>query len=185
MRALLARFKADVGADPLQVLVLLASFAVAAYAFYRASFGPLPARMAVWFVASILAHDLVLYPVYAIADNSWSILSRKARARVRLREPRVPVVNFVRVPIVFSGLFLLVFWGLISGQGGASFQYASDHPFLDYLTRWLITVGVFFGVSALLYAVTLGRHLRRDQAADIAAQRPYPAQAAGPAGPAA
>lgn len=173
MRRLLDRFKADVGGDPLQILVLLACFALAGYAFYRASFGPLPVRMLVWFVAAILVHDLLLYPLYALADRSWLLVSRRVRPRVRAREHAVPVVNYVRVPALLSGLFLLVFWGIISGQGNGHFQYASGHGYVDYLARWLITVGVLFGLSALLYALALARH-RGD---------PQPAEARPPARP--
>ncbi len=160
LREGLRRFEAVVGGDPLQVLVLLASFALAGYAFYRASFGPLPVRMLVWFVGAIVGHDLVLYPVYALADRTWLVFSRQVRVRVRAREHVVPVVNYVRVPALLSGLLLLVFWGEISGGGADSFRYASGHGYDDYLARWLISVGVLFAVSALLYAARLRRASR-------------------------
>jgi hypothetical protein len=150
------RFVADVGGDPLRLLSLLACFALTGYAAYRASLGPLPERMAVWFVGAAVAHDLVLYPLYALADRSWSLLIRRGPRRVRA----VPVVNYVRVPAMFSALLFLVFWGVISGQGDASFRYASDHSYVDYLARWLVVVGVLFGVSAVLYAIRTGRTFR-------------------------
>jgi hypothetical protein len=113
--------------------------------------------MAVWFVGAALAHDLLLFPLYAIADNSWSALLHRAPRRVR----DVPVVNHVRVPVLFSGLLLLVFWGVISGQGDDSFRYASDHSYADYLVRWLVVVGAMFAVSAVLYAFRLRASSRR------------------------
>jgi hypothetical protein len=164
-RAGLRRFRADIGGDPLQVLVLLASFALAGYAFYRASSGPLPLRMLIWFIAAIIGHDLILYPLYALADHSALVFSRKVRARVRTHQPTVPVVNYIRIPLLLSGLLLLVFFGLITGQGNPSFRYASDHPYNNYLAHWLITVATLFGLSALLYATRLGRARARERAA--------------------
>lgn len=171
MKGALRRFRADVGGDPLQVLVLVAGLALGAYAFYRASFGPLPVRMLIWLVAAIVGHDLVLYPLYALADRSWLVFSRQVRRRVQARAWSVPVVNYLRAPTLVSGLFLLVFWSPISRQGNPFFRYRAGHPYAGYLSRWLITVGVLFGLSALLYALALARH-RGD--GEPAASRPGP-----------
>ncbi|HEX7354661.1 MAG TPA: hypothetical protein VF288_07485 [Mycobacteriales bacterium] len=145
------------GAHPLQLLALLATFALSGYAFYRASMGPLPVRMLVWFVAAIVGHDLVLYPLYALADRSWHVVSRRRRVQRDRVRPAVPAVNHVRVPVVLSGMLLIAFWGTISGQGDAAFFAASDHHFAPYLGRWLAITGVLFAISAVLYAARLGR----------------------------
>jgi hypothetical protein len=138
---------------------LLATFALSGYAFYRASMGPLPVRMLIWFVAAIVGHDLVLYPLYALADRSWHLLSRRTRVARRGpgHEPAVPAVNYLRVPVVLSGFLLIAFWGTITGQGDGHFFTASDHHFAAFLARWLVITGVFFAVSAVLYAWRLGR----------------------------
>lgn len=160
------------GAHPLQLLALLATFALSGYAFYRASMGPLPVRMLVWFVAAIVGHDLVLYPLYALADRTWHVVSRRTRMRradAGHQRP-VPAVNYLRVPVVLSGFLLIAFWGTISGQGEKPFLAASDHHFTAYLARWLVITGVFFAVSAVLYAWRLGR--TRDTETDD--RRPSP-----------
>lgn len=147
------------GANPLQLLVLLAAFSLSGYAVYLASFGPLPIRMLVWFLVAIVGHDLVLYPLYALADRSWHVLARRRRVTKRPSgdERRVPAINYVRVPVVLSGFLLIAFWGTISGQGEHFFLLASDHRFDPYLGRWLAITGAFFFVSAVLYAWRLGR----------------------------
>ncbi|MGH3744398.1 MAG: hypothetical protein ACRDTP_06015 [Mycobacteriales bacterium] len=160
------------GAHPLQLLALLATFALSGYAFYRASMGPLPVRMLVWFAAAVVGHDLVLYPLYALADRSWHVLSRRVRLhRADGDAPRYPpAVNYIRVPVVLSGVLLIAFWGTISGQGDGYFFSASDHHFTSYLARWLVITGLFFAVSAVLYAWRLGRA----RGAPPPAQRPSP-----------
>lgn len=147
------------GANPLQLLALLATFALSGYAFYLASMGPLPVRMLIWFVAAIVGHDLVLYPLYAITDRSWHLVSRRTRLMRHGagHEPAVPAVNYLRVPIVLSGFLLIAFWGTITGQGEGPFIAAADHHFDPYLARWLVITGIFFAVSAVLYAWRLGR----------------------------
>lgn len=166
------------GAHPLQLLALLATFALSGYAFYLASMGPLPVRMLIWFVAAIVGHDLVLYPLYALADRSWHVVSRRARMRSREagNQPSVPVVNHLRVPIVLSGFLLIAFWGTITGQGDENFFRASDHHFTSYLGRWLAITGVFFAVSAVLYAWRLGR---ARPSADESERRPSPHEPEG------
>jgi hypothetical protein len=160
------------GAHPLQLLALLATFALSGYAFYRASLGPLPVRMLIWFVGAIIGHDLVLYPLYALADRSWHLVSRRARVAKggSGHRPAVPAVNHLRVPIVLSGFLLIAFGGTISGQGEKPFLAASDHHFTAYLARWLMITGVFFAVSAVLYAWRIGRA----RGSDTPERRPSP-----------
>ena len=157
MRSVLGLFRRLYGANPLQLLVLLACFAISAYAFYRASLGPLPLRMLVWFVVAVVGHDLVLYPLYALADRSWHVASRRVRHRLRGKCAAVPLVNYVRVPVVLSGSLLIAFWGTISGEGEPFYRYAADKGFGDFLGRWLIVTGVLFLASAVLYAWRVGR----------------------------
>jgi len=75
MRTLLARFRDFYGSHPLHLLTILAGFAVVGYVL--AVFKPVTLwnpqvwwqSIAVWFTAAIIAHDLVLFPVYALADR--------------------------------------------------------------------------------------------------------------------
>lgn len=63
----MTRIRVKVG-SPLQLLLLACSFALAGYAGVR-----LPAndwfQVALWFVGAALVHDLVLLPLYAVADR--------------------------------------------------------------------------------------------------------------------
>jgi hypothetical protein len=60
------RFRERYGAGPLHLLAVLVSFAVAAYALERAlELTSNPDRIVIWLGGSIVAHDLVLLPLYA------------------------------------------------------------------------------------------------------------------------
>ena len=73
------------GASPLHLLALLASFALAGYA--AAQLVPSrPAGVAVWFAGAVVGHDLVLMPLYSIADRS-------VLAAVRHRAPNLPATS--------------------------------------------------------------------------------------------
>ncbi len=156
---MLRRWKALYGDNPLHLLALLASFALAGYAALQARTGPLPGRMLAWFIGAIVVHDLVLYPLYALADRSLAALVHRRRSADGLR-PR-GTVNYVRVPALLSGLLLLLFWPLVTGHSEPTYRSASGLGTGVYLGRWLLLSGVAFGCSALLYAVRAGRALRR------------------------
>ncbi len=96
------------GANPLHLLALLACFALAGYAATQLVRSR-PESVAIWFVGAVVGHDLVLMPLYSIAD--WSVL-----AAVRHRAPNlppVPWINYLRVPAGLSALLLLVWFPLI------------------------------------------------------------------------
>lgn len=149
-------FRRVYGAGPLNLLALLASFAITGYAVQKASLGPLPERMGVWFIACFIGHDLVLFPLYALADRSLTgLTSRLPRRRVRTTSviEHAAAVNAVRVPAYLSLLLLLVFQGPIRHQGDIFYFNASAHHEVNYFARWLVTVGVLFLGSAVFYAL--------------------------------
>lgn len=149
----MSRFRRAYGAHPLHLLSLLTCFALAGYAALGAAGGPLPLRMAAWFLGALVAHDLVLFPLYALADRSLS-----AALPNRRRTPRTPgVVNYVRVPALLSGLLLLLFFPLILRRSEGPYGAASGLNQSPYLGRWLLLTGVAFGLSALLFALRLRR----------------------------
>jgi hypothetical protein len=104
----------------------------------------------VWFAAAVILHDLVLFPLYALADR---ILVRGTRIR---RLP-VPVVNHLRVPALGSGLTLLLFLPGIVKQGGPTLMAAAGQTQEMFLGRWLLLTAAMFGISAVVYAVRLIR----------------------------
>ena len=135
------------GAGPLHLLALLACFALAGAAALHITQDPLRLRYAVWFVGAALAHDLLLFPLYALLDRSAGALVRRRRV------PAPGSVNFVRVPALLSGLLLLVFAPVIFQRSEIAYGNASGLDQNPYLGRWLAVTGVLFLASAVLYAV--------------------------------
>ncbi|MFG2916649.1 hypothetical protein ACGF0D_27645 [Kitasatospora sp. NPDC048298] len=134
------------GARPLHLLALLASFALTGYAVQRLV-AERPVAVAVWFVGAAVAHDLILLPLYSIADLSARSVLRRLPAPV----PAVPWINHLRVPACLSGLLLLVWFPLILRL---SEPYPGATGLSDevYLPRWLVITGVLFGASAVALA---------------------------------
>ncbi|WP_222850156.1 hypothetical protein [Allosaccharopolyspora coralli] len=143
------------GANPLHLLVVLAGAALAGYAVSFVSTESMATRMLIWFVGALVVHDLLLFPLYALADRSL-LVGRWARRRLtRRHEPRVPAINHLRVPALGSGLLLLVFLPVITGQGESAYVTATGMTTEPYLQRWVWISVVLFAVSAVLYVVRL------------------------------
>lgn len=104
----MARFVRWYGSGPLHLLVLIASFALTGYAMVRL-FAVRPLEVAIWFVGAAILHDLILLPLYSLADlSALSVLRHRATAG-----PTVPWINYLRVPAFLSSLLLLVWFPLI------------------------------------------------------------------------
>lgn len=143
------------GAGPLHLLVMVGCFALAAYAGLRL-LDARPVAVAVWFAAAVVAHDLVLFPLYTQADRS-------ARAVLRRRPAPVQWINHLRVPALLSGLLLLVWFPLVFRLSGF-YTAVTALPADVYLGRWLLVTGVLFTGSALALAVRLLRSSTRPPA---------------------
>ncbi|MER7671448.1 hypothetical protein ABTY61_23700 [Kitasatospora sp. NPDC096128] len=153
-RASLARWYGWYGAGPLHLLVLLASLALTGYAVERLV-TERPLAVAVWFVGAAVAHDLVLLPLYSLADLSTrSVLRHRAE-----RTPAVGWINYLRVPVFLSGLLLLVWFPLILDLS-EPYPGATGLSEGVYLGRWLAITAVLFGAAALALAVKLRRARR-------------------------
>ncbi|OBB45143.1 hypothetical protein [Mycobacterium sp. 852002-51961_SCH5331710] len=148
------RFRAVYGSHPLHLLTLTAGFALFGYVVATLT----PAALwntrtwwqsiLVWFAAAIVAHDLVLFPLYALADR---ILLRGSR----IPRLRVPLVNYLRVPALGSALTLLLFLPGIIKQGAPIVLAATGQTQEPFLGRWLLMTAAMFGTSAILYAARL------------------------------
>jgi hypothetical protein len=160
------------GGSPLHLLALVAAFALAGYAASAVAAAGQWRGFAVWFAVAIVGHDLLLFPLYSLADLSLRRLlpggpgrgGRTARAGAaggRAGPGRVAagpaVLNYVRVPGAFSLLVLLVWFPLILGLSAGPYHRASGLSAAPYLGRWLGVTGVMFAVSAACYAVALRR----------------------------
>ena len=143
------------GAGPLHLLAMLGSFALAGYAaaeLLRHN----PVGILVWFVAAVIGHDLLLMPLYTLADRS-------AMAVIRHRPltlPAGPWINYLRVPAVLSGILLLIWFPLIF-RLPTRFPASTTLPLNPYLWHWLAVTGALFLLSATGLALRLGS-VRRD-----------------------
>jgi hypothetical protein len=162
MRSAFARIY---GSNPLHLLTMIVGFALLGYVI--AVIRPVTLwnphvwwqSIIVWFAAAIVAHDLVLFPVYACVDR---LLSRSgARPFPPRAEAGVPVLNYLRVPALGAGLTLLVFLPGIVEQGATTYRAATGQTQDPFLARWLLLTAAMFAVSAGIYAVRLATTRRR------------------------
>jgi peroxiredoxin len=143
------------GASPLHLLTMIGSFALAGYA--AAELLPVnPVGILVWLVAAVIGHDLLLMPLYTLADRSVLAVFRHRP----LTLPAGPWINYLRVPVVLSGLLLLIWFPLILRLPGR-FPASTTLPLNPYLWHWLAVTGALFLLSATTLALRL-RATRRD-----------------------
>lgn len=139
---MIKKFAELYGAHPMQLVVLLAGLAVAGTAVLRVAGDPAWARIGIWFLAAVIAHDLVLFPLYAAADGLLVRALSTGRA-----------VNYVRVPLLATGLTFLLFLPGILEQGAVTYHAATGQTQEPFLGRWLLLVAAFFAVSALVFII--------------------------------
>jgi hypothetical protein len=158
-------FRERYGAGPLHLIALLASFAVAAYALSRSlELTANPDRLLLWMGGSIVAHDLLLLPLYATLGVIAATALIPAGGGSRLR---IAVLNHLRFPALASGLLLLVWYPLIAGPAERGFTRITGLSKDVYFERWLILSLALFALSAAVLALRY-RGLRRT------ARRPPP-----------
>jgi hypothetical protein len=145
------------GGSPLHLLAQLVAVAIAGYAASRVLVedGPWFALLT-WFVGAALGHDLVLLPLYAVADSAWQFRPLR-RSRPLPAVAGVAWINHVRVPVGLSLLILLVWWPLVLSHAPGTFTAATGLTTSVYLGRWLAVSGVFLLVSAVIYALRVRR----------------------------
>lgn len=158
--------------SPLRLVLLLCSFALTGYAGLRLLSGDW-FDIVLWIVGAAILHDLVLLPLYALADRAvGAVLPAAARW-----------INHVRVPVFLSGLLMLVWFPLILGRQARRYEHATGLSADVFWPRWLLITAGLFGASAVWLAIRVAIRVWR--------RRPGPrrgAPAAGerkpPAGPA-
>lgn len=151
------------GSNPLHLLTMTAGFALFGYTVVTVK--PMTLwnpqswwqSIAVWFAGAVIAHDLLLFPMYALADRI--IWARRGSRPDRRR--RVSARNYLRVPALGSGLTLLVFLPGIIEQGASTYLAATGQTQQPFLGRWLLLTAAMFGASAVAYTVRLAVTRRR------------------------
>lgn len=147
------RWRDRYGAHPLHLVTTAAGFALLGYLLTTVT--PMTwwnpqhwwQSIAVWFAGAVVAHDLVLFPIYALADRVLGVLSPPRR--------RIAVRNHVRIPALGSGLMFLVFLPGIARQGAPTYLAATGQTQQPFLGRWLLLTAAMFGASAVVYLLRL------------------------------
>ncbi|MGH3773856.1 MAG: hypothetical protein ACRDRW_21115 [Pseudonocardiaceae bacterium] len=132
------------------LLALLASFVVAGYAGIRLLAGN-PIGIGAWFFGSAVAHDAVLFPLYAGLDAALVLLLRRHPAWASVAGVRW--LNYLRVPAMVSALLLLVWSPLILRVSETAYHAASTLSAQPFLSRWLAVTAALFAISAATLAV--------------------------------
>lgn len=125
------------GAHPLHAVAVLGCLALAGHAALATQANPGWTRMAIWFAAAVIAHDLLLFPLYAATDR---LLVGAFGAGV----------NHVRVPLLGCALTFALFFPGILQQGAGSYRAATGLDQSPYLARWLLLCAALFAVSGLI-----------------------------------
>ncbi len=160
MGTLICWWKRIYGANAWHLLMLLASFALVGYIVWVLGFDNLWNHdvwwqaIGVWFAAAIIAHDLILFPAYALADRILAAVTGLIRLRVS-------PLNYIRVPLLAVGLSFLLFFPGIIRQGAVTYHMATGETQQPFLVRWLLLSASLFVISALVYAVQCLRAPRR------------------------
>lgn len=147
--------------SPVRLLLLACSFVITGYAGVRLLSGDWTGIL-IWFVGAAVLHDLVLLPVYGWIDRALSAVARR-RGSVSgpgSRSARPPSsearINHVRVPLMLSGLLLLVWFPLILRRVDHFERDTALDPDV-FLPRWLLITAGLFVASALWFAVSAWR----------------------------
>ncbi|MGO4442015.1 hypothetical protein AB4Z42_01525 [Mycobacterium sp. 2YAF39] len=152
----LARFRDVYGSHPLHLLTLVAGFAL--FGYVLATVKPTTLwnthtwwqSIVVWFAVAIIAHDLLLFPVYALFDRMLS-----SADGIRKRPMAVPFVNYLRLPLMGSALTFLMFLPGIIEQGAPAYLAATGQTQEPFLGRWLLLTAAMFAASAVAFAIRL------------------------------
>jgi hypothetical protein len=158
MSRLSTRFSAVYGAHPLHLLTMVSGFALLGYTL--ATFKPATLwnpgawwqSIAVWFAAAVVAHDLLFFPLYALADR---VLASRISRRPAGPHPKVLARNYIRAPALGAGLTLLVFLPGVIEQGEPTYQAATGQTQQPFLGRWLLLTAAMFAMSAVVYGTRL------------------------------
>ncbi|MFC4020332.1 hypothetical protein ACFOW4_20640 [Micromonospora sp. GCM10011542] len=147
MGELTGRLRAGYGAGPRHLFVVTVAFVLTGWVALRLAGEATAGRMLLWFVGAVVAHDLVLFPVYAAADRALGAIVRPRAGR------RVALLNHVRVPALASALLFLIFSPGILRLGETTHLAATGLDQRPYLARWLLLTAALFLLSAATYAL--------------------------------
>lgn len=149
-------FRRLYGDHLLHLIVLLGALALGAYTVSVLGFDQLfnPGvwwqSIAVWFAVAVIGHDLILFPLYALAER---LLPTSRRQGEPANPRRVPLTNYLRMPTLATGLTFALFLPGIIKQGAVTYTAATGLTQEPFLARWLLLVAGFYLTSAICYVV--------------------------------
>lgn len=150
-------FRRLYGASPKHLAVHLIAFAIVAFALDQIFASGGVKQLLIWYFGLVIAHDLIFVPAYTGLDRIAGALLSRLPTR---SWAGVPIINHVRAPALISGLLLIIYAPLISGQAGSWYFGVSGRPLEHYLRNWLLITAALFTGSGLIYALRVGRHRR-------------------------
>jgi hypothetical protein len=106
--------------------------------------------IAVWFAVAVIGHDLILFPLYALAER---LLPKRRRDATPADPRRVPLTNYLRMPTLATALTFALFFPGIIRQGAFTYTAATGLTQEPFLNRWLLLTAGFYLISAVCYVV--------------------------------
>lgn len=150
----LDRFRYEYGAQPLHLIALIASFALAGYGLLRINDLDNTGRILIWIVALALFHDLIALPLYSLLSR----IAHGATSRaIESRAMALHALNHIRIPVGLSLLLLAVYFPLILSVAPEAYNLTTGQDTDVYLGRWLLISAGLFLISGILYAIRLRR----------------------------
>jgi hypothetical protein len=134
----MSRFARSYGAGPGHLIAHLVLLPLALWALLQIFRVDSTGRILLWLVGAVIAHDVILLPLY-------SLLDRAAR-----RSVPGAAVNHVRVPAGLALLLALVYLPQLTGAGDAQYRRASGRDFDAPLERWLLATAALFLLSGIV-----------------------------------
>jgi hypothetical protein len=167
-------FRRLYGSNPLHLLAHIGVFFIAGWAISQILGAGFAINWVAWFLGAALLHDLVLLPMYSTIDRGLIATVGPAGAPIgddpdgETRRPSP--LNYLRVPLVVSGILLLVYFPLILGYASKNYQHDTGHALAGYTRNWLLICAGLFLFSALVYGVRVIRS--RPRTAPAADEQP-------------
>jgi hypothetical protein len=119
-------------------LAYLVLLPLAAWALLRIFAVDGTGHILLWLVGAVIAHDLILLPLYAGFD------------RASQRVLRGPAINYIRIPLGLALLLALVYLPQLTGKGDPQYRRVSGQGFDAPVERWLLATVALFAISGLV-----------------------------------
>ncbi len=146
-------FARTYGDGPRHLIGVTVAIVAAAYAWTQIFAQPQAWQVVLWFVGAIIAHDLVLLPLYTLL---YAVAKRAGRSGHRPARD-VTVLHHLVVPAAVSVLLLVVWLPEILRVSDVNFRALASLSSHAYLSRWLLITAGLFLASAIVYAARRSR----------------------------